>query len=682
MYSKYLLFYFLLFPVFVFCQNTDRAARQADALLERKDYENALHNYQLLLRQKPGDAAILARLGICHFHLNHLSLAEQYLSGSVEAPEGAPSVAWLYLGKLYHARLDFEKAIKHYKLFLKNTTHDDPARPAVKDAIRRCARGLLVRRQRPLGQVRPLSEEVNSPAAECRPLPSPNYPDVIYFASDRRQHPHTGMASFDIFSTERTDTSCTSPMLPGLIFNTPAQEIPLGFDRAGQVLYFFRGATTFSGDILVDTFKEDVTDINIRHDSLLSPVRAWEGDCDPHFFNDSILLFASRRPGGWGGLDIYLSARTPSGWTFPKNLGPTINSPYDDRWPFLAPDGHTLYFSTNDPRRSIGGLDIMKSVFLNRVLKWTPPENLGIPFNSAADDEGFFLSENGSYALFASSRKTGRGRSDIYLGTFFSPSIVGRPGPARPATVTLATTAPRQEGASLPDNRPFVVGPVRYTNAKSPLPETSLNALRRLAILLKTYPLLKVVLVGYADRSGATTLRSVLDRAVAFLRSEGVSVYQVKWLAVARQYAPQRNTSKSIDIFAANPEVLPMPLQLEQTPATTFRSTFFRKAMNSLIFQVQIPIDPASPVNDFFDRFPDGILIKHPANGQEWLSPGFHLSWDAAVEACNDLRLSGFPQATVVPLLNGWELTPKEAARHLHEYPELAHFTDGRQGNH
>jgi hypothetical protein len=86
----------------------------------------------------------------------------------------------------------------------------------------------------------------------------------------------------------------------------------------------------------------------------------WETHCMMSH-NKQRFFFVSDRPGGYGGRDIYVMERKRNGkWTKPKNLGPGINTEYDEDSPFIAIDNRTLYYATNGDK-SIGGFDIMKS---------------------------------------------------------------------------------------------------------------------------------------------------------------------------------------------------------------------------------------------------------------------------------------------------------------------------------
>lgn len=118
-----------------------------------------------------------------------------------------------------------------------------------------------------------------------------------------------------------------------------------------------------------------------------------------------MLFFASDREGGFGGLDIYLCERPLDSddldFSFPQNLGNTVNTAGDDVTPFFDPATQTLWFSSNS-HVSIGGLDVFKSV--RSAGKWSKPENAGTPVNSSADD--FFLTmKKGGGGFLVSNRR-------------------------------------------------------------------------------------------------------------------------------------------------------------------------------------------------------------------------------------------------------------------------------------
>ncbi|HXP48716.1 MAG TPA: OmpA family protein, partial [Bacteroidia bacterium] len=100
-------------------------------------------------------------------------------------------------------------------------------------------------------------------------------------------------------------------------------------------------------------------------------------------------------------------------WLTPVNLGPDINTPGNDVFPFIHADG-TLYFST-DGLPGMGGLDIFKaSKVPNQTDKWNKPENMQYPINSEADDFGIIFEGSKERGYFTSNRAGGKGSDDIY----------------------------------------------------------------------------------------------------------------------------------------------------------------------------------------------------------------------------------------------------------------------------
>jgi outer membrane protein OmpA-like peptidoglycan-associated protein/tetratricopeptide (TPR) repeat protein len=132
----------------------------------------------------------------------------------------------------------------------------------------------------------------------------------------------------------------------------------------------------------------------------------------------STLYFVSDRPGGYGGLDIWVSHFKFGLWQKPINLGPQINTKGNDIAPFIAADNQTLYFSSNG-HLGIGGLDLFMAHKVNDSV-WSNPVNLGIPINSSSNEQSIFISNNGTTALFASDRGKKTGDYDIFSATLTS----------------------------------------------------------------------------------------------------------------------------------------------------------------------------------------------------------------------------------------------------------------------
>jgi hypothetical protein len=131
--------------------------------------------------------------------------------------------------------------------------------------------------------------------------------------------------------------------------------------------------------------------------------------------------FSSNREGGYGGFDIYRVVKLPTGdWSLPINLGPTVNTKYNDDGPFIHPDGKTLYF-TSEGHKNMGGYDIFKTTFEDSV--WTKPENLGYPTNTTKDEVYFVISANEQHAYYSSDKEGGFGDQDLYKIDYLEKSL-------------------------------------------------------------------------------------------------------------------------------------------------------------------------------------------------------------------------------------------------------------------
>lgn len=128
----------------------------------------------------------------------------------------------------------------------------------------------------------------------------------------------------------------------------------------------------------------------------------------------NVLYFSSNRPGGYGGYDLYKIVRKheDSLWSAPINLGPSINTEFDEKTPFIHCDGKTLYFSSNG-HGGVGGFDIFISR-LEQNNEFGKPVNLGYPLNTENDEVAYIVSADGKRLYFSAKLMSGEGGWDIY----------------------------------------------------------------------------------------------------------------------------------------------------------------------------------------------------------------------------------------------------------------------------
>ena len=263
---------------------------------------------------------------------------------------------------------------------------------------------------------------VNSEAHDYCPLVTADG-NTLYFTS-RRQGSTGGMRDpsgqyyEDIYVAKRVDEIWSNATGVGAPLNTNVQDATVGLDAEGSRMIIYRtGRDLVSGDLLEST----------RHmgqwqppqpmtERINSPAHEPSATLSP---DGQDIYFTSDREGGFGGRDLYRIRRLPNGeWSKALNLGPAINTPYDEDAPFMHSDGTTLFFSSNG-HNTMGGYDIFKSTLLDADMNgWSAPENLGYPLNTVNDDIYFCLSEDGQTGYFSSERSGGLGGQDIYQIVF------------------------------------------------------------------------------------------------------------------------------------------------------------------------------------------------------------------------------------------------------------------------
>ena len=154
-----------------------------------------------------------------------------------------------------------------------------------------------------------------------------------------------------------------------------------------------------------------------RPRNMGSVVNSIHWDSQPSIGPDGkTIYFASKRPGGYGGVDLWKTEIIEEGvFSEPVNLGATINTRKDDTAPFIHPDGRTLYFASAG-RPGMGGRDLYYAVLLDDNT-WSEPVNLGYPINTQNDEINILISASGTTAYFSSDKPGGYGGMDLYYFT-------------------------------------------------------------------------------------------------------------------------------------------------------------------------------------------------------------------------------------------------------------------------
>lgn len=266
-------------------------------------------------------------------------------------------------------------------------------------------------------------ETINTPLSEYAPV---YMNSELYFTSSRASskiYEATGTPFSDLYKAATKGANVdanTIAALPATINNPSINEGCVTFSPDGKTMVFGKGNTgkrkgTNDVDLYLSRFRNgswtEPQLININQPE------GWEST--PAFSPDGkTLYFSSNRKGGFGGLDLY-SAQMDSRGRFGRvrNLGPDINTPGDELFPYVSDNGK-LYFSS-DGHPGYGMLDIF---VVNRMNGKTTVENLGKPVNSTGDDFGIFLFRP-DRGFFTSNREGGKGDDDIYTFVNEDPNL-------------------------------------------------------------------------------------------------------------------------------------------------------------------------------------------------------------------------------------------------------------------
>lgn len=690
-------------------QSVAQKKEQAKSLFYNNKYAetlNVLTETRSLLRD---DRECRFWAAVCNFQLNQLDPALRQLTELTQERTPYPE-CWLYLGKIFHARHEFEEASRNYKLYLRAIGLNHPNRAMVIDAIRRASNGQESQFRQPLAAVENLGPGVNTAADEFAPIISPNHPDRLYFSSvrpgntggarspDGRLDPVQGQFFSDMFTCHNEKGVWGETAAMHYLLNSPRHEVLLDFNQGGDVLYYFKGWSLDQGEIVVDTFRE----ANERGFSSIpfnSPMDPAAGDGMPYIFQDTLLIFASRRPGGMGGWDLYQSKWKYGVWSKPVNMGPPVNTPYDEVTPFLARDGKTLFFSSNDSRKSIGGLDIFKTV-RNEDGQWVQPYNLGIPINSAGDDAYFRLSKDGFTAYLASSRKDGLGQRDIYAAYFmeyqeemeppqaYVPPVVHTvttntfPDPAytAPAPVSVQPPAPVEQPAeppAQPAGEPSGDYSIRLVPGSRPLSEQDRARLDQVAGIMRQYAGLTLVITAYAPEGQAVnkSLFSAIQGAEAvskYLMDQGIAPGKLFTRSVGISGVKGPGTMVDLGFCSA----VDAPAQ-DQVPVVgqNFKAGIPGLTVNkALHYKIQVASSKGEIGSGFLAGQPEPMVEKTPDFAYYRYTVGAFDSYQAAAAFLKSVRGQGFNDAYIVPYIYGARADKVQVRQFVNTFPDLKNY--------
>ena len=347
---------------------------EAEYFLMNEDYSDALTYYLQLYEKLPDNANLAYCIGVCYLNIpTKKNLSVEYLETasknmSAKHKEGsinqtaAPYDALFELGKAYRINFRFDKAKETFAKYLETLLPDDRVNiDFIKHEIEVCdmAKDLI---SKPVAYTEEnVGELFNDEKDNFNPLISADGKSFAYMVS---------LKFYDAVMFSRlVNGKWTAPLniTPELQSDGDFYISCLSAD--GKLLFLSKDDNENS-DIYVSSFDGNHWSKTVKLNKNIN-TKYWES----HGFiseDGNQLVFASDRPGGFGGLDLYISRKINGDWGPAVNLGPEINTQFNEDRPFLINNGKTLFFSSQG-HENIGGYDLFRSDLQSNGL-WSNPK--------------------------------------------------------------------------------------------------------------------------------------------------------------------------------------------------------------------------------------------------------------------------------------------------------------------
>ncbi|MFH0759057.1 MAG: OmpA family protein [Bacteroidota bacterium] len=479
---------------------------EADFYFQVDDNQKALDIFEDLLVVDPDNNNLNFLCGLCCTKIpnantkaiNYLEEAvldvdPSYNWGSYKETQ-APEKAYFLLAKSYHLSARFEEAIHFYEIYRDSTAHKKFSETEyVNNQIKSCELASSMVAKPLKVKFGNLLEKDGGNYSRSRPLLSGNDSLMIYLEFDSNN-------AMMINMTTRNGDGWSRSRVINLELGVTSDYSPSALSSDGTELYLVR-RDYYNSDIYVSHYRNKrwtkVLPLNSNINSKYNETHASVS------VEGNTLYFTSDRKGGYGGTDIYWSRLKPDGeWNEAVNLGPVINTIYNEETPFLTGNDTKLYFSS-EGHRTMGGYDIFHSRKNENGL-WSDPENLGYPVNTVGDDVFYnpgWKDECGYYTWTV----TGQLKSDIKTIQIL------------PETVQLADRTPVKTGEKANEIhiRPGIKEdpPEADNQMIESTPETNV-----IATSFKEYQILNSILFDYNEYRLNEAAKQEVERICAMMK--------------------------------------------------------------------------------------------------------------------------------------------------------------------
>ncbi len=392
---------------------------------KKGDYLEALKFYEEAYEYNDDNAELNYLIGISYLQSSEKRNALEYLEKVYMDKEDIVKDLLFWKGRANHYNYKFDEAILDYEEYAGSLEQRKLKKQKAKidKLIAECESGRELQKDSVRCFIDNLGDGVNSEFPEYSAVFSANG-FYLYFTSRRegttggKKNGYNKLWYEDVYFSRQVEGVWNKASQLGKPINTKHNDAVVDITPKGKELCIYRG-NKGNGD-LYNTRKDDSGWGDMNKMKKIDKGKFRESSVS--ITEDGLILyFISNRDKGVGGQDIWFSYRTQNGekWQKPENMGSVVNTKYDEETVEISPDGKTLYFSSKG-HNTMGGYDVFRTN-RNNDGTWTEPVNMGYPINTPDDDVFFMLAPDGHSGYYSSTREGGFGDKDIYSVVFLGP---------------------------------------------------------------------------------------------------------------------------------------------------------------------------------------------------------------------------------------------------------------------
>lgn len=378
--------------------------------------------FVLAAQTNPGNAKANLMAGITIMKTVHKEEALPYFMIAWKDDPKIDEDILYWIGQAYHYSEKFDSAIFFYEHYNKRLARSLKFQKSLKmnevnRKIFECRNAKIFESYPVDVTITNLSERINTEYPEYAPTVSADGKVMVFTSRRSYENTNPKLAEDlqyyeDIYISEFKDGQWQMAQNIGEPLNKMYHDASVNISPDGNEMFIYSDRN--NGDIY-ETFKQE--------DGTWSPPTPLRGEVNTSYIENSAsitadntkLFFISDRPGGYGGTDIWMATRNNSGaFINPVNLGPLVNSEFDEEACVISVSEEHLYFSSIG-HAGMGDMDIYRSSYVDSTQSWSEPLNLGYPINSVENDIYFTLTGDEKTAFYSSVKTSSKGEQDIYM---------------------------------------------------------------------------------------------------------------------------------------------------------------------------------------------------------------------------------------------------------------------------